>query len=319
MIKANLLHLGTNMWREESVTELNFDEPTWREITAAMPAAGFNMLVIDLGEGVVYPSHPELAVKGSWLPEKVRGEVARLKKLGLEAIPKLNFSTTHDAWLGPYERMVSTPEYYKVCTDLVRDAAEIFGKPRFFHLGFDEEGVRHQEMMPYMVLRQGELWWHDFLLLAKETEKSGARPWIWADKYWTEPGEFLERMPKSVLQSVWYYDKSFDVAELKTHEQEELRKERRRTVNWKRVQSFIDLDKAGFDQVPCGSNWACDENFGNLVSFCEKNLSLERKLGYLMAPWAMTVPGKKDKSMKALDLAAAAFRGTESKNGGSDS
>ncbi len=319
MIKANLLHLGTNMWREESVTKLNFDEPTWREITAAMPAAGFNMLVIDLGEGVVYPSHPELAVKGSWSPEKVRDEIARLKKLGLEAIPKLNFSTTHDAWLGPYERMVSTPEYYKVCTDLIRDVSEIFGKPRFFHLGFDEEGVRHQEMMPYMVLRQGELWWHDFLLLEKETEKSGARPWIWSDKYWTEPEEFLERMPKSVLQSVWYYDKSLDISELKTHEQEELRKERRRTFNWKRVQSFIDLDKAGFDQMPCGSNWACDENFGNLVAFCEKNLSPERKLGYLMAPWAMTVPDKKEKNLKALDLAATAFRGTESKTGGSDS
>ena len=54
MIKANLLHLGTNMWREESVTELNFDEPTWREIAAAMPAAGFNMVVVDLGEGVVH-------------------------------------------------------------------------------------------------------------------------------------------------------------------------------------------------------------------------------------------------------------------------
>ena len=37
--------------------------------------------------------------------------------------------------------MVSTPEYYKVCADVIRDTAEVFGTPRYFHLGFDEETV----------------------------------------------------------------------------------------------------------------------------------------------------------------------------------
>lgn len=312
-IRANLLHLGTNMWNAGKVTKLDFDEATWRAFTDAMPAKGFNMLVVDLGEGVVYPSHPELAVEGSWTPQRLRAELARLRSIGLEVVPKLNFSTTHDAWLGEYERMVSTPTYYRVCSDIIRDVAEMFDRPRLFHLGFDEEGVRHQEKYPISILRQGELWWHDFLFMVGETEKAGSRAWIWADKYWTEPGEFLARMPKSVLQSVWYYDASFDIAELKTHEREELAKEPRRCVNWRRVQSFIDIDRAGFDQVPCGSQWACDANIGNLVAFCGGNISAERLKGYMMAPWVMTVPEKRDTGMRALDLAAAAFAAARTK------
>ena len=54
-----------------------------------------NMVVIDLGEAIQYQSHPELAVKGSWPVEKFRKELARLRGMGLEPIPKLNFSTTH--------------------------------------------------------------------------------------------------------------------------------------------------------------------------------------------------------------------------------
>ena len=66
-----------------------------------------------------------------------------LRALGIEPLPKLNFSTCHDAWLGPYSRMVSTPAYYDVCRDLIDEVAELFGGPRFFHLGMDEETAQH--------------------------------------------------------------------------------------------------------------------------------------------------------------------------------
>ena len=111
-IKAVLLHLGHNMWCEwlpddvQNVAEIapryrpdltlrNNDE-MWRRVTDRMAARGLNMVVIDVGEGLVYPSHPELAIKGSWSPDKLRDEVVRLRGQGIEAIPKLNFSATHD-------------------------------------------------------------------------------------------------------------------------------------------------------------------------------------------------------------------------------
>ena len=123
------MQLGHNMWGEgplvgEPATEEEkdkyardfnrTDEKLWYEVTEYAAKKGVNMLLIDLGEGMVYPSHPELAVKGSWSPEKMKAELARLRKLGIEPIPKLNFSASHDAWLKQYSRMLSTPEYYKV-------------------------------------------------------------------------------------------------------------------------------------------------------------------------------------------------------------
>ena len=119
-----LLHLGCNMWddfendpdgwarsaaeekkrpnpfgpsgkrRSRYHSYLFCEDDVWRRTSDAAHAAGCNMLLVDVGEAVVYPSHPELAVAGSWSVEKLRRELARLRALGLEPIPKLNFSAS---------------------------------------------------------------------------------------------------------------------------------------------------------------------------------------------------------------------------------
>ena len=117
-IKAALMHLGSNMWCDVftpiqgdkplekhwngprgAVDYLRAKEDVWRDCIDAMKTNGFNMVVIDLGEALAYPSHPELAVKGTWSVEKMRRELDRLRGMGIEPIPKLNFSTTHNAWM----------------------------------------------------------------------------------------------------------------------------------------------------------------------------------------------------------------------------
>ena len=303
-----LLHMGTNMWSDVPVTswgpfkgeqlklvcqadQLRFDEAVWQTLTARMQAAGMNLVVIDLGEALQYQSHPELAVKGSWTVERFRKELARLRALGLEPIPKLNFSTAHDTWLKEYGRQVSTPRYYQVCGDLVREVCAIFDQPRFFHLGYDEETAGHQAKYSYAVVRQGELWWHDFLFFVKAVESQGVRPWIWSDYHWNHPEEFLNRMPKSVLQSNWYYGAAFEPEKVK------------------HVKTYLDLDKAGFDQVPTGSNWSSDVNFKGTVDFCRANLAPDRLKGFLMAPWFFTLPEWQEKNLQALAQVEAAMRG----------
>lgn len=306
---AVLLHMGTNMWCDKvparwgncdtpeklalvgQADHFRFYEELWREYTGRMVSRGLNMVVIDVGEAVVYPSHPELGVKGSWTPDRLRTEVARLRKMGLEPIPKLNFSTAHDTWLKEYGRMVSTQKYYQVCRDVIRDVCEIFDHPRWFHLGYDEETANHQSQYEFAVVRQGELWWHDFLFFVKTVEDLGMRPWIWSDFYWHHPEDFLRRMPRSVLQSNWYYAAAFEDA---------------KDFAKKRVQAYVDLDKAGFDQMPCGSNWSCDENFGNTVKYCAKNISAKSLSGFLMAPWYFTVPVHREKVLQGIDIAGAA-------------
>ena len=156
-IRGVLLHMGMNMWGEwlapgEPKTdgkrytrdEIYFSEDIWRRNIDHAKKRKFNMVVMDLGEFVAYPSRPEIAVKGSWSADRMRGEVRRLKAMGLEPIPKLNFSATHDQWLGQYHRMLCTEPYYRACSDVIRDVCEIFETPRFLHIGFDEGIVAMQ-------------------------------------------------------------------------------------------------------------------------------------------------------------------------------
>ena len=298
-IRAVLLHLGENMWCDWSDDpsddvklgekaphrELRMDESIWRTSIDLAVERKFNMVLIDVGEGVVYPSHPELAVKGSWSVDRLRAELKRLRSLGLEPIPKLNFSNTHNGWLKEYRRMVSTPEYYRVCADLIRDIAEIFDHPRFLHIGYDEETFGHQKKMNFAIVRQGELWWRDFLWFVKTVEKNGMRAWSWSDYGWYHP-DFVDRCPKSVLQSNGYYDEYLEGFDLDSPKLKECRA-------W--LELYVRFDKAGFDQIPCGSNWnskirkergpAVNDSMIDLIAFCRKHLSAEHLKGFLMAPW----------------------------------
>ena len=261
-----------------------------------MAEVGMNMVVIDLGEAIRYPSHPELAVNGSWEIDRFRKELARLRSVGLEPIPKMNFSTTHDAWLKDYHHMVSSQTYYKVCSDLIRDVADIFDHPRFLHLGYDEETEELQKRHEYCVVRHGDLWWRDFLWFVKETEEAGMRPWVWSDYAWKHP-HYLAKCPKSVMQSNWYYDSEFDVEKLKAKGKQDVA-----------VAMYDELDKAGFDQIPTGSNWSCDDNFAGTVEHCRKFCSPKRLKGFMTAPWTYTLPEFEKKTLAAIDQVGAVIK-----------
>jgi hypothetical protein len=300
MIWANLLHLSYNMW-EDSVplkyrdedfecstcqearewahglrSSLTFDESVWAALMAEMASVGMNMVVIDLGDGIKYESHPEIAVRNAWTPEKLRTELAKIRKLGIEPIPKLNFATTHDVWLKEYKRMVSTDKYYSVCRNLIEEVSILFDKPRFFHLGMDEETARHQKNRDYVVLRQNDLWWGDLYFLIGEVEKNGMRPWIWSDYAWDHPEKFFRKMPKSVLQSNWYYRDKFDLSALDESASKMLR-------------LYNDLEKHGYDQIPTGSNHSNDNNMRGTVAYCSEAVDPSRLKGYMMAPWRPTL------------------------------
>lgn len=285
-MRSVLLHLGHNMWGEAQ-KKMGLDERCFKKAVAHIAKAGLNTLVLDIGEGMRYESHPELAIEGSWSAEKIHDFIRQTNAMGIEVIPKLNFSACHDLWLGEYHRMVSTRRYYEVISDIIRETAEVFGRPRFFHLGFDEETYHHQRKYDVAIIRNSDLWWHDFLFTVGCAEKAGCRAWVWSDYAWKNR-EFLEKCPKSVLQSNWYYDDDcagFDVAKIP---------ESKRGYR-PMAALFEDLEKAGFDQVPCGSNWVsgyrrkrnlnADGVIGELVSHCRKVVSPERLKGFLMTSW----------------------------------
>ncbi len=301
MIWAILYHLGYNMWCDwdnpkrrswhtNASPDLRFDDSLWNDLVKQMAEAGVNMVVIDIGEGVRYESHPELAVNGSWTPDRLKKELANLRELGIEPIPKLNFSATHDAWLGPYSRCLSTPAYYDVCKDLIAETIQLFDTPRFFHLGMDEETAPHQRDYEYVVIRQHDLWWRDFYFYIEQVQAAGVRPWIWSDYVWHHPEDFYKKMPKSVLQSNWYYGEEFDVNDEKRY-----------------VKAYVELEEHGYDQVPTGSNWSNDVNFQRTVDFCKKHIAPELLKGFLHAPWRPTLEQYREHSLNAIRQTAAAM------------
>ena len=299
-----MVHLGCNCWADHTVDRwgdsaglqaeshspedyMRFDDEEWQFITSRVAALGGNMILLDLAEGLQYESHPELSAKGAWSKERLEREKRRLAEMGIELIPKLNFSTGHDTWLKEYHRIVSTPDYYRVCSDLIAEVSELFGKPRFFHLGYDEETIHNQRASHFAVVRQGELWWHDFLWFNETVKKAGSRSWIWSDYGWRHRDEFLARMPRDVLQSNWYYY-HIDGEQDKEH--------------LERIAFFDELDKAGFDQIPCGSAYSWKPNFTELVRYCRKHLVGSPRLkGFMLAPWTRTWNRFHDKNAYALE------------------
>lgn len=300
-----LLHLSFNMW-EEYISphrpfrgfrpDLRLSESLWNDSIEAMAKQGMNMVVIDLGDAIKYESHPEIAVNNAWSPERLQKELEKIRKLGLEPIPKLNFSAGHDTWLKSYSRMVSTKKYYDVCSDLIKEVHTLFNKPRFFHLGMDEETMENQTHYDYLMVRQNDVWWGDFYFLIGEVEKIECRPWVWSDYVWHHPELFYKNMPKSVIQSNWYYSEIFDLTQLDDSSQ-------------KRVKAYIDFDTSGYDQIPTGSYHAENEkSILNTVEFCKSHIDNSRLLGFLQTFWKPTIEEYRERILKGIALAGEAKR-----------
>lgn len=278
---GGLVHLGFNMWNNHA-DHLVTEPAAWNAIVAAMHRNRFNAMVVDLGEALVYPSHPELAVTGSWSPAKLRDELARLRDLGITPYPKLNFSLTHCEWMKQYRQMVSTPRYYEVVADLIRDAVEVFDGPEYVHIGYDEEQMPgYQSKYPLAMFRQGDLWWHDFLYTVGEVEKYGARAWTFSDVAWKHLDEFKKNMPKSVVQCPWnfVYDKKLTYF----------------------VDSVKEMSALGYDIVPDLCTYTRDPSriqtceAENWMEFCLKGGIPEKQLkGFLVCTWRSVTETNRD-------------------------
>ncbi|MGD7705144.1 hypothetical protein [Microlunatus sp. Y2014] len=295
--RPNSTKIKINPYRAKSDT-LRVDRPMWDELTARMADVGMNQLVIDIGEGIRFDSHPELAAEGAWTPDEMAEEVVRLRGLGIEAIPKLNFSASHDAWLGEYAFMISSKPYYAVCSDLITEAAAIFDKPSLFHIGMDEETLHHQEQLAQVVIRQFELWYHDLRFYADAAEAAGCRPWMWSDRIWHHEEEYLANTPKSIMQSNWYYGDDFEFPAGAFDEP---------NSHARYVRAYETLERAGFDQIPTGSNWSNDTNMGDTVTHGNAVIDSSRLKGYLTAPWYPTLTAERDRLLTAVDQVAAAM------------
>jgi hypothetical protein len=277
-----LIHLSDNMWGDpwsrirwaHYFPELNLDEDVWKNTIDFLPAQGINMVLIDVGDAVQYERHPELSIKGARSKDKLKKELVRIRSLGMTPFPKLNFSAGHDAWLGDYSRMLSTPKYYEVCKDCIEEVAELFEYPKYFHLGMDEEDAEMQGAQGFICVRQMELYWHDIYKLFDYVETTGCTPWVWTSPRLSEKdlAVYLQRMPKSVLQSNYWYNRF-----KKLHDGK---------YTMPHCNLYRTLDELGYQQILCSS---CVEGYSmsyyETMEMAKNELNDNNILGFMTAPW----------------------------------
>jgi hypothetical protein len=285
------MYLSNHMWEDETSCARghylspryeecnNVDLGVWDRTMSFLAERKYNMVLIDVGDGIKYESHPEISAPDAWDKDFLKKKLDEMRALGLEPIPKLNFSCAHFTWMKKYRKIVSTPEYYQFASDVIREVCEAFDHPRFIHLGLDEEKPGMATNRAAIHIRNTELWWHDAYFVFAEAEKNGARPWVWSDYFWDHPEIFAERMPKSVLQSNWYYN---------------IIKDNHRADSGRHLMqsAYEKLDALGFDQVPCGS---CCEGKGNFnlfqtLALAKDKLDDDLLKGFLVVPWTRTEP-----------------------------
>lgn len=308
MIWAVFVTMEGSMWDRKN-TDV-FDDDVWNEIVDECVDLGMNMIVLDIGRGIEFGSHPEIAQGWAWSRQKVKREVKRLKSLGIELIPKLNFSATHDGWLYMYERMLSTPTYYKVCRDLILEVGEIFDNPRYIHLGMDEEDARHAAYSDLAVYRHKDLLWHDLQFLFDCARETGATPWIWADHCLGKPDEFYEKIgTEDVVLSPWMYNsiKKEHWTSVKSRQAyiDYYAKEPYKSMNIQYIEEEPFIQKfyertlpyvnQGYSVVPCVSSInQCQYNAVDMLEYFKENVKEGKILGYMSAPWLSTTKNCRD-------------------------
>lgn len=74
------------------------------------------------------------------------------------------------------------------------------------------------------------------------------------------------------------------------------------------AKTFIDVDKAGYDQVPTVSNWETPENISAAIKSCKQHCEPDRIKGYFLTAWKPTLESARDKHMDAIDHFAMAIK-----------
>lgn len=324
---AILVHLGENMWGDlRAQTTLHFDKGVWNNIVEKCIEEGIDTIVVDLGEGIKYNTHPEIGIEGSWTHDEMKAEVIRLKEKGLRLIPKLNFSAVHDAWMGIYERMVSTPIYYQVVRDLIFEAYEMFLEPEYIHIGMDEENPRHADdpMYEFVCIRRDGLLHHDIKYIMNCVKEAGSKVFTWGCPYmfYDEPYEYTDK-DTLVGESNYYQFKKEKWTKISDQSEEVRNYYATRFIQRNGfsieyveedpiVQKAIDCmercAKSGIKIAPVSSNIFLKENDRATVEYysqCEYKDSVEMFIG---CPWVMTRKENEETIIDEIQRLGAAKR-----------
>ncbi|MBI3945924.1 MAG: family 20 glycosylhydrolase [Armatimonadetes bacterium] len=183
---------------------------------------------------VKWDSHPELHVPWGMEKEEVRALLALARDYHIEVIPLVE-TLGHVRWMfendqhldlaeDPEARFAycpSNPKTYDLVFDVLEEAVDLFGRPRFFHIGHDEflNRGRFAAEGPCKGKAITDLFVADTLKLRDFLAQRGARTLIWGDVLLgpkeaadathapslAEARQLRERLPKDILITDWHY------------------------------------------------------------------------------------------------------------------
>ena len=71
--------------------------------------------------------------------------------------------------------------------------------------------------------------------------------------------------------------------------------------------TYDDLDRAGFEQIPCGGNHSSDTNMADTVKYCKERMQPHLLKGFLTTIWRYILPKYESRYVAAIDQLADAM------------
>jgi len=211
---AYLMHLThyDPHWVAHKATEKPFDPAVAQAVIEALRGYGFNALVVSVGDGVVYRSHPELRKSYSVPMQVLTDLAAQARAAGLEFIPKFNCSMSaincHNDWIRApgqswYDDLDHDEAYYAKTFELIDEVLAACGGAKRLHIGMDEDHNRSYSQYVATIAA-----------LRKRLKQRGLRTLMWSDAAISYPNGqiFVEKAQaalahcaKDVVQVLWAY------------------------------------------------------------------------------------------------------------------
>ncbi|GAG05318.1 unnamed protein product, partial [marine sediment metagenome] len=206
-LRALLIHMShyDPRWCSWKRKEKPIDMDVAGNVIREAARARFNAIMIDVADGVIYRTHPELKRRYSVPMASLRKLVRLAESLGMEIIPKLNFSKSfhrhhHNKWMRPYNKLSDNDEYYRHAFALMVELVRVT-RPRYFHIGMDEdnEHTLKSYVSKVTALRN---WLKDREIRTVQWVDLGK---LWQPEVERKMRAAVGRLPKDVMLTYWAY------------------------------------------------------------------------------------------------------------------
>jgi hypothetical protein len=194
-------------WVKDKSRERRYCRATAEAVIREAARAGFNLLLLDVKDAVRYRGLPDIRRRYSVPMSELRSLAALARGLGMEVVPKLNFSLSpqyrHSAWLWATQSDFDSPaRWARAMTALDEVVAAV--APRRVHVGMDEDDTRSPGQYRAAL--------H---LLRRRLKARGLGMMMWADcgHRW-RPSDLwkvvpaVESLPRDVALMIWNYGRA---------------------------------------------------------------------------------------------------------------